>query len=180
MKKFKIELNLQKLVYLAMLIALGIVLSLYTIGTNIWQINFTFIVNTLLGIIAGPFLSGISLAVQDIIYSFLFSAYGYNWQFTFSAVIVGFVYGLLFYKKRLDISRKNDWIYTLFAVTFIMLLDSLFFNSLWVSITYKMPFEFILKSRLPLLIQIVPRTVITMLIFSSLDRIPIIKKALHL
>lgn len=67
------KLTVQRLVTLAMLIALAVIVSKFSVSIipNQLVISFTFIVNTVIGIIAGPFWSFITLAMIDLIDSLM-------------------------------------------------------------------------------------------------------------
>jgi ECF transporter S component (folate family) len=167
-KKYVNNLSLVKLILLAILVALGLVVGLFTIGTNVWQVSLSFVVNALLGAVGGVW-AGLAMAVSDVIHSLFMSHYGYFPGFTFSAVVVGVLYGLFFYGKRLEVAKVRDWLYVLVAVAVIMLVDTVFFNSLWVSMLYKLPFKVALVARLPLLVQIPARMIILMLVLPALQ-----------
>jgi ECF transporter S component (folate family) len=180
MQQNTLKISLFNLISLAILIALGLVLGLLTVGTNVWQVSLTFLANTLMGAVGGPLWAGLAMAVSDVIHALFMSHYGYFPGFTFSALIVGVIYGLFFFRKSLDIRRWQDWLYTLIAVIVIMLVDTVFFNSLWVSMLYKMPFKVAVVARLPLLIQVPARTIVIMLVLPALQRIPQLRKALNI
>lgn len=175
------KMNLRLLVLLAVLLALAVIAGQFlSFGTNVLQVSFRFVINTIIATLAGPIWTGLSLAVSDIIGTLLFGKYGYFPGFTFSAFIVGLLYGLFFFRKKLLWAKWQDWVYTFFAMAIIMFLDTAFFNTLWVTILYKAPFSINLAARLPLLWQIPLRTFVVMLILPVLQEIPLIKKSLSL
>lgn len=178
MKSFRMaKLNLRLVVLLAIFVALDVIVGTFlTFGTNIVQVGFSFIVNTVIGAFAGSLWTGIAMGIGDVVSTLLFGHFGYFPGFTFSAIIVGIIYGLFFYKKQLAWNSWKDWLYVLIAVAVIMLVDTVFFNTLWVSILYHNPFSVYLMTRLPLLWQIPFRTIVIMIILPALQRIPSIKK----
>lgn len=176
MKFFK-SLTLQRSVFLAVLIALIIVAGEFlTIGTGMWQIGPAFIVNTVTGAVGGPLWTAIAMAIADAIGALFFGKYGFFPGYTLSAFLVGIIYGLFFFRKRLSIERRQDWVYVSVAVIVIMLVDTVFFTSLWVSMTYKLPFKVAILQRLPLLLQIPLRVIVIMLVLPALQRIPQARK----
>ncbi|MDR0199575.1 MAG: folate family ECF transporter S component [Streptococcaceae bacterium] len=176
MKKFP-ELTLSRLVVLAMLMALEIVLGRVTsIGTNLWQVSLSFVAAAMIGAVGGIAWSAIAAGVVDVVGTLVFSHYGYNWQFTLSAMVIGAVYGAFFYGIKLHVGRLLDWAYVLLSIIVVMGLDTVFFNSLWVSLLYGMKFEVAVVSRLPLLIEIVPRLIILMLVLPALQQVPQIRR----
>ncbi|GAB2026727.1 folate family ECF transporter S component [Lactovum odontotermitis] len=173
------RLTLHLLVLLAILVALSIIVGQFlSFGTNVLQVSFSFVMNTIIGTLAGPVWTGLSLAIEDVIGTLLFGKYGYFPGFTLSAFIVGLLYGLFFFRKKLTRTKWQDWLYTFFAMALIMLVDTAFFNTLWVTLLYKAPFTVNLATRLPLLWQIPLRTLVVMLIIPALQNIPFIKKTL--
>ncbi|MDR0299638.1 MAG: folate family ECF transporter S component [Streptococcaceae bacterium] len=172
--------SLRLTVLLAVFIALGIIVGNFlSFGTNIMQVSFSFIVNSVMGAFAGSLWTGLAMGIADVVGTLMFGHFGYFPGFTFSAVIVGILYGLFFFRKKLAWSSWKDWLYVLVAMTVIMLVDTVFFNTLWVSMLFPHhAFKIYLMARLPLLWQIPLRTVVVMLIIPALQRIPSIKKIL--
>jgi ECF transporter S component (folate family) len=174
------KMTLRLLVLLAVLLALAVIAGQFlSFGTNVMQVSFRFVINTIIGTLAGPLWTGLSLGVGDIVGTLLFGKYGYFPGFTFSAFVLGALYGLFFYRKSLSRTKWQDWLYVLAAMTVIMLADTVFFNTLWVTLLYKAPFTVNLATRLPLLWQIPLRALVLMLILPALQNIPIIKKKFY-
>ncbi len=181
MKHFTVKIKLNQFVLLALLLALGIVCAKLTFGSNLIKVSPSFIPNSLIGMIGGPLWAGITLALGDILGA-LFSGTPYFPGFTFSAFFVGGLYGLFFYKKSLNVKRGLDWLYTFVAMTVIMLVDSTFFNTLWVTLliphhTFH-TFLALLSARSLLLIQIPIKTLVIMLIIPNLQAIKPIQRVI--
>lgn len=178
MKSFRMaKLNLRLVVLLAIFIALTVIVGIFlTFGTNIMQIRFTFIVEAIMAAFGGSLWTGLAMGISDILSTLLFGHFGYFPGFTLSALIVGIIYGFFFYKKKLDWNSWKDWIYVLVAMAVVMLVDTVFFNTLWVSILYHNSFSVYMMTRLPLLWQIPFRTLVIMIVLPALQRIPSIKK----
>ncbi|AYG00195.1 folate family ECF transporter S component [Lactococcus allomyrinae] len=174
MKNFTKKIELQRLVLLAFLLALQLVLSRLAIGNSFFRLSPVFIANALIGMIAGPLWGGILLMIGDILGAVL-SGVPYFPGFTISAFFVGILYGIFFYKKRLDIKNKKHWFFVFIAIAIIMLIDSTFFNTLW--ITLMIPnsnfstFMTLLSGRVLLLLQVPLETCILMFIIPTLQSI---------
>ncbi|MFC4651311.1 folate family ECF transporter S component [Lactococcus nasutitermitis] len=178
---FRLKISLRTFVLLAILLAAGIVLGRFSLGNSLVRVSPNFVTNVLIGAVAGPLWSGIVLALGDII-GVLFSGAAYFPGFTFSAFLVGLLYGGFFFKKKLNINRWQDWLYTLFAFIILMFVETTTFDTLWIWMI--MPthtwhsFEVLFKLRLFLLIQIPIKTVVIMLIVPTLQKIKTLNKIL--
>jgi ECF transporter S component (folate family) len=178
MLKLTSKMSLQRLVFLSFLLALQIVLSNLAIGNSFFKISLVFIPNALIGMIAGPLWTALILAFGDLISSLL-SGYAYFPGFTISAFIVGILYGFFFYRKFFDIKNRIHWLYLFGAMTVIMLVDSTFFNTIWVTMIIPhasfATFLSLLAARALLLVQIPFQTIILMLLIPTLQSIKTLK-----
>lgn len=120
-----------KMIYMAMLIALEIVLTRFlSIQTPIVRIGFGYIPVAIAGALLGPLLAGTMAATADIIRMFLFpSGFPYFPGFTLSAFVGGAIYGVFFYKKQMSMLRAA------IAVAVITIMVSLLMNTYWVHLT---------------------------------------------
>ncbi|MDT2852780.1 folate family ECF transporter S component [Lactococcus lactis] len=174
MKTFTAKMTLKRLVILSFLLGLQILLSNLAIGNHIFRISTVFIPNVLIGLVAGPLGAAVILAFADIVGAILSGAAFFP-GFTLSAFIVGILYGLFFYQRQLDLKNKRHWLIVFGAVTVIMLVDSTFFNSMWV--TMMIPnadfslFLRLVSMRSLLLLQIPLQTALIMLVVSKLQSI---------
>lgn len=182
MTKFTFKISLQRLVTLAILLALGVVLANFAVGNQFLQVGPSFLINTFIGAVGGPIWSAITLALGDILHTVFFGKFGYFPGYTFSAFIAGLLYGFFFFKKKLDIKKWQDWLYTFLAFTVIILVNSVFFGTLWVSMLSHIPYHIALfgKARIFALIEIPIETIIVMLIVPPLQRVKSIAKVLLL
>lgn len=103
------KLTIQRLVTLAMLIALAVIVSKFSVSIipNQLVVSFTFIVNTVIGIIAGPFWSFITLAMIDLIDSLMGGTSHFIIWWTVMEAFQGLLYGFFFYKRPLRSNQKK-------------------------------------------------------------------------
>lgn len=118
-----------KIVYLAMLLALEIVLTRFVaIQTPTIRIGFGFIPIAVAAIMFGPLLAGGMAAIADIFGMIIFPKGAYFPGFTLSALVSGAIYGIFLYKKNLSILRVA------LAVLVIIVFVDLLMNTYWLSI----------------------------------------------
>ncbi|EKF52075.1 folate family ECF transporter S component [Lactococcus garvieae] len=177
MKRFTVKLSLIQLVFLAILLALSIILRSFTFGSSFWKLSPGFVADGLIGFFVGPLWAGLALGLGDI-FGVLFRGSISSPGMTITAVGVGIIYGYAFYNKKINITRSKDWLYILAIVSLIMFFQTLLLNTFWLSLMYQTPFKVLLATRIPLLIQIPIRTVILMLVFDNIQRIPQIMRSL--
>lgn len=183
MKKFTIKIDQKTLVLLAVLLALNLIAGKFTVGSSIAKISPDFLIDCLIGMIAGPLWTAIVLGFGDIIGT-LTSGAAYFPGFTLTALMVGGLYGFLFFRKKLEISHWQDWLYTLLAMSIIMLFETVLLNTFWITLMmpeHTLPVFFSLLSvRLLLLIQIPIKTILIMILLPALQKIKPIRKFLSL
>ena len=125
--------KIKQLVTLSMLIALEIVLnrflSINTIGT---KIGFSFVPIVIAAFLFGPVSAGVAYALSDFIGAILFPIGPYFPGFTVCAFLMGFTYGIFFYKKQRMGLIKN----VLMPVIINNVVFGLLINTVWVSILY--------------------------------------------
>ena len=115
----------------AMLVALYTILSLFTLklSTTI-EIGFAYLALALCGMMFGPVVGGIAGAVGDTL-GFIVSPNGAFFPgFTISAFIMGFIYGILLYKKPLTVKR------IMFTSLIVMLVCNLTLTPIWLNMMY--------------------------------------------
>ena len=109
-----LKINTKKLVFLAIMMALGIVLkSFLSIGNNSFRISLWNIPIFFAGIVGGPIYGGICALGADLIYGFCFSSYPFSAIMTLTCVVWG-ISGGLFFKKNIyqeEFSREKTKIY---------------------------------------------------------------------
>ncbi|WP_271328364.1 folate family ECF transporter S component [Lactococcus muris] len=171
MKKFTVKLSLIQLVFLAILLALSIILRSFTLGSSLWKLSPGFVADGLIGFFVGPLWAGVALGLGDIL-GVLFRGSISSPGMTVTAVIVGVIYGWAFYNKKFSITRTKDWLYILAVVSVTMLLQTVLLNTFWLSLMYQTPFKVLLATRIPFLVQIPIRTAIFMVVFDNIQRLP--------
>lgn len=182
MKRFTVFPKLTPLLIasLAILFALAYLLGLYSIPIIPKQLvfSFTFIINTIIGMIAGPWLSFVSLGLFDIFDTLLSSAASqFNIVWTLMEAFLGFLYGAFFYQKRLSWSSKKDWLYVFGAVTVIAIIQSFILTPLLLQWMYGTPYlAQLVAGRWLKIFEIPLRLIITMAILPQLQRIPELRK----
>lgn len=96
-----LKINTKKLVFIAIMMALGIVLkSFLSIGNNSFRISLWNIPIFFAGIVGGPIYGGICALGADLIYGFCFSSYPFSAIMTLTCVVWG-ISGGLFFKKNI-------------------------------------------------------------------------------
>lgn len=120
---------------MAVLIALDIVLTgPLAISTQFLRVSFSFVTHSIIGVLFGPIGAGASMFVADVVRANIFPAGPFFIGFSLSAIVVGVMYGLFYYKKEITWQRVT------FATIVITLTDSLFLTPIWLSIMYDVPF----------------------------------------
>ncbi|USS84571.1 folate family ECF transporter S component [Fructilactobacillus myrtifloralis] len=135
-------LSLKGMTYLAILMALEIIIGRFSIGSSSVRFSFTFIVIALIAKWYGPFWStGVAIIVDFI--ATLFSGQPYFPGFALSAVLVSLIYSVAFFKPS-----HISWLRVLVTVAIITIFVNLLLNSWWVSIIAQTPFSYFLGLRL--------------------------------
>ena len=117
MKKHRLDARM--IAIMGLLIALMVTLSrLVAIETPFIKISVTFIPQVIMGILFGPFWSGIGAVLADLVGMALFSKSTFFIGFTLNAFIEGAIYGFFFYRK--EITWKNAILATLSVTLIIM------------------------------------------------------------
>lgn len=169
------ELSIRRLVSLAILVALVLIISRFslTIIPKQLVVSAAFLGNTVIGTIAGPFLSFITLAIIDIA-DIIIGGNTANFiiWWTLMEATQGFLYGLFFYGKKLSPSSKKDWWYVTLATVVIMGLGSFILTPLLIQLYFGTPFwAQYLAGRWIKIFELPVRIVLTMLVLPQLQRI---------
>jgi len=126
-----------------MLIALNAVLRQFTIIiSDILQISFSFLTVSTAGMLFGPIVGSAMAGVSDIINYVVRPDGPFFPGFTLNALLTGFIYGMILYKKPVTILR------TLTAKVIVMVLINFLLNPLWLSILYGKSFIVVLSARI--------------------------------
>lgn len=177
------KMTTQRLVTLAMLIAIAFVISQFDIRIipNQLQITFTFLVNAVIGAVAGPIWGFVSLAVLDLSTIFLSpDAANFLPAWTVMEATTGLLYGLFFYGKELSWASKKSWFYVSGAIFAIMLFSTFIMTPLLLQIYFKIPIAVQYATRWIKIFEIPIRIVATMLILPQVQRIPEMRKLMGL
>lgn len=120
--------TVQKLATVGLLVALEIVFSRFlSFSTFNLKIGFGFVPVVIAAMLYGPVYGGITAALADFLGANLFPIGAYFPGFTFTAFLMGAVYGIFLHKK-VNIGR------VLLAVGIVRFALSLGLNTLWISI----------------------------------------------
>ena len=177
------KLTSKRLVTLAMLIALAFIVGKFSIPVIPEQlvVSFTFIVNAIIGMVAGPIWGFISFAILDVVDNLLSGQGNFIIWWTLMEAVQGFLYGLFFYGKELKWLNKKDWLHVTLAVLVTMLISTFIFTPLLVQIYFHVPFlAQYLAGRWLKIFEIPIRIIVIMFVVPRLQRIPELRKLANL
>ncbi len=127
----------------ALLAAMGPVMDMLTININQYlEISFTSLIHAITGYLYGPVLAAFTGGIADIV-KYIFKPTGFFFPgFTLNEILVGFVYGIIFYKKQVTLPRS-------ITARLVMTLGiNLTLTPLWLSIMYGEAFKVMVPVRL--------------------------------
>lgn len=135
------KISTQQLVFMALMIALNIILSRFlSIAAWNFKIGFAFVPIVLTALYLGKWQAGIVAAISDFLGAILFPIGQYFPGFTLTAFLVGMAYGYFLHEKQ-TMSR-------IFAVVLLTeLIGSLLINTFWISVLYGSPFLPLMATR---------------------------------
>lgn len=112
------------------LMALQLILTrIFVIETPFLRISFLFIPTFIMSILFGPVLTGLLSALSDTLGLFLFGKISLFFPgFTLSSFLTGFIFGLFFYKRNLNLKT------IIFAVLVNTIIVDVCLNTLWLYI----------------------------------------------
>ena len=140
MQKFKF--TTRNIVYLAVLIALEIVLNRFlSINTPVVKIGFAFVPIAVAGMLFGPIPAAIVAALADLLGALLFPTGTIFLGITLTAFLKGISWGLFLYKKQSPLN-------IVLAVLVDQIVLSYFLNSFWLSILMGAPYTSLLATRI--------------------------------
>ncbi len=125
--------NVRSLVLTAMMVALYLVLESFSYAITplmptYLRISFSFIAIALVGSMFGPVVGALAGVVSDLMACLLFPRGAWFPGFTLTALFVGMIFGLGFYRKKMTFLR------VLFTRGSIVLFCNIFLNTIWTSI----------------------------------------------
>lgn len=168
----KTSLSLKKLVFLAVLVAINIVLQKISFGPAYLKVGLGFIGLSLLGLYFGPIWGSIGAGISDLTMSAIFGVEGGFFPgFTLSAIVAGGIYGYFFYKKPLKIWR------IVVASILVTIIVNIFMNTYWLHLLYGLNLKAAFTQRI-IKEAIVPwiQMIIIYLVFDALQRVKIVNK----
>ena len=137
--------KLRNLVFCALMVAMYIVVSFFDIPiTQSIEIRLGFIIIAAAGLLSGP-LMGLSVgALGDVVKMLITGGKGssFFFGFTITYALMGFLFGLVFYKCKVTVGRAIAASICEFGI-------SIFLNTLNLSILYGSPYKAMFISRLP-------------------------------
>lgn len=155
MLKIKELLKTKNLAFIALLIAMNVVLSRF-LSFNVWnlKIGFTFISLIFAAYFTGPIGAAVVGGAGDLIGALMFPIGAYFPGFTLTAVLEGICFGFFIYKKA---SFPKICI----SVALNEIIGGLLMNTFWISVLYGSEFKAIFITRL--ITQILPMIVVEIL-----------------
>ena len=95
------KITLKEMAILALLIAMEVILTRFlSIQTPVVRIGFGFLPIVIIAMLYGPVYAGVAAAMADFLGAMLFPIGAYFPGFTFTAFLIGLVYGYFLYKKK--------------------------------------------------------------------------------
>ncbi|MGT2828395.1 folate family ECF transporter S component [Streptococcus hillyeri] len=177
------KLTTQRLVTLAMLVALAFIIGKFSVTIIPKQlvVSVAFVVNTVIGMIGGPVWSFITFAVFDVVDNLSSGAGNFIIWWTLMEAVQGFFYGYFFYGKALQWQSKKDWLHVTLATVVIMLIGTFIFTPLLIQIYFGTPIvaQYI-AGRWLKIFEIPIRIIVTMALLPQLQRIPELRKLMGL
>ena len=151
--------KIKKIAILSILMALGVVLKFFSIGTGDFRISFWDIPLFMAGVIAGPIYGGIVALGADLIYGLCFSTYPFSFIMMFTTIIWGVAGGIF---KYLKINKLT--LIPLFLVVLGTSITSTVINSIYLILYYGFE-SMLLKLPLRLLVLVIKWPITTMLVY---------------
>ncbi len=134
--------SMERLTVCGMMIAVDVVLArLASLNTEMSRFGLALFVVAIVARLYGPIAAMVVHGISDIIGAIVFPNGPYFPGFTVTAVLIGLIYGLLFY-------RSGSWWRILVAVVSTQIICTLCLNTLWLSILMDKPFWVFLPGRL--------------------------------
>ena len=118
------------------------------------EIRFGFIVLAVAAALFGPFMAAIVAFLGDVTGVLLFSGASFFWGFTINWIILGFVFGLCFYKEKVTLPR------IVCAMLFNTCVISFLLTPVWLQMMSGRPFWEWFLLRLPLNAAMLPVNII--------------------
>lgn len=156
------NLTMQRLVRVALLMALTIVLQNYLgIRTMHFKIGFAFVPIAICAMLYGPLWAGGMAAAADLLAWVLYPVGPYFPGFTLTAFLTGIIFGLFL--------RRNEakWKSIILAVVLTQLVCGMLVNTYWLTILYDTPFTVMFVTRIPQFAVLVPLQIVVIRLINS-------------
>ena len=135
----------------ALFAAMSPILGLFTIQVNQFMtIGFTSLTHAMTGYFFGPLVVCMSGGIADVIKYLLKPDGAFFPGFTLNEMLVGFIYGLFFYGRKIDMPK------TVVSRLIVTVGINLTLTPLWLSIMYGNAYKFMVPTRLIKNILIIP------------------------
>ncbi len=136
--------SVQEVTWMALLIAMQMVLAKLSVGSNTLKVGFSFIAIGLLGYYFGPVKAAMANVLADVISNVVMpSSGGFFLGFTFSALVAGAIYGYMLYNHKVTVWRS------LVTVLLITVIVNTGLNTIWIHMMTNVPYPALLITRLP-------------------------------
>ena len=119
------KLTTRNLVYLAMLMAMSLVLGRFSVGNSWIKVSPAFIAVGIMGYYFGPWLAALAGALNDQIAYLLWGSGGNFLGFTLSAAVGAMIYGLFFHKQVVSAWR------VFLATALVVVIVNVGLDTLW-------------------------------------------------
>ena len=134
--------DIKALAITAMFLAVAVVLGFYSVQvTDFIKISFSFIADEMTGMMFGPVVGGVMGGAADLIKYLVHPTGAFFPGFTISGVISGMIYGVILYKKPVQLKR------ILLANGLVMIFVNILLNTYWLTLLYGQGFMAILPVR---------------------------------
>ncbi len=150
----------------AMLIALSAVIGMYSVMiTPDLRVSFAFLPIALGAYLYGPMVGAILGGTSDIV-NFIMKPMGpYFPGFTLSGILLGFIFGLWFYKKNIGVIR------IFLANLTVGIIVNAFLNTYWRHMTVGIPFKELFYTRFPWqIVLLVINSIMFFMLYSALKK----------
>ena len=143
--------KLRTITLIAMLLAVSVVLSFFTIQVSeSLRLGLGYLITATMGMLFGPVTAGIAAGVGDIVKYLIKPSGAFFPGFTITALLGGVLYGMVFYHSRVTLVRA------IVAKTLTNLLLNILLNTFWLSIMMGKGFWALVPSRVIKNIALLP------------------------
>lgn len=134
------------IVTLGLLLAIALTLSTQSIKVgSYFVLSFTFICTSLAGFLFGPIPTALLGGLIDVVGHIMSPMGSYFFGYTFNAILSGFFYGLLLYKKQYQSDKLL--IRVIISRLLVSIIVNLGFGTLWTSMFFGKSFWVLLPTR---------------------------------